>query len=304
MTRPQISEPKAATAGEDARRRLLAGIPVAERRMELAGIPTALLEGGEGPPLVLLHGPGEHAAKWFRVLPELLRRHRVVVPDLPGHGASGMPQGALEVEGVLAWLGDLIDRTGASVPVLVGQIVGGAIAARFAARHGERLGRLVLVDSLGLQPFAPAPEFGAALHAFLERPAEDTHDGLWQRCAFDLEALRARMGERWGPFAAYNLGRFREPGVRTAMLALMERFGFPAIPPEELERISVPTALIWGRHDLATPLRAAELASARYGWPLHVIENCADDPAVEQPEAFLQTLHAALGVHSARQVVV
>ena len=67
-----------------------------------------------------------------------------------------------------------------------------------------------------------------------------------------------------------------------------------AIPPAELARIAVPTTLIWGRHDLATRLRVAEAASARYGWPLHVIENCADDPRIEQPEAFLRALRLAL----------
>lgn len=75
----------------------------------------------------------------------------------------------------------------------------------------------------------------------------------------------------------------------------MEAFGMPAIPPETLAGITAPTSLIWGRHDLATPLTVAEEASARYGWPLHVIDDCADDPAIEQPEAFLRALHVALG---------
>ena len=72
----------------DARERLLAGIPVTERRLTLAGISTAVLEGGDGPPIVLLHGPGEFAAKWMRVIPDLVKSHRVVAPDLPGHGAT------------------------------------------------------------------------------------------------------------------------------------------------------------------------------------------------------------------------
>ncbi len=75
----------------------------------------------------------------------------------------------------------------------------------------------------------------------------------------------------------------------------MVQFGMVAIPPEELERITVPTSLIWGRHDLATQLPIAEAASARYGWPLKVIENAADDPPIEQPEAFLAALRIALG---------
>jgi pimeloyl-ACP methyl ester carboxylesterase len=75
----------------------------------------------------------------------------------------------------------------------------------------------------------------------------------------------------------------------------MEQLGVPAIPPADLARIAVPTTLIWGRHDRATPLSVAEAASSRYGWPLHVIENANDDPPVEQPEALLRVLRAALG---------
>lgn len=59
--------------------------------------------------------------------------------------------------------------------------------------------------------------------------------------------------------------------------------------------IAGPMPLIGGRHDLATPLPIAEAASARYGWPLHVIEHTADDPPIEQPEAFVRALRAALG---------
>jgi pimeloyl-ACP methyl ester carboxylesterase len=58
----------------------------------------------------------------------------------------------------------------------------------------------------------------------------------------------------------------------------------------------VSTTLIWGRHDLATRLEVAEAASARYGWRLHVIENAADDPPIEQPQAFLRALHTALAL--------
>jgi pimeloyl-ACP methyl ester carboxylesterase len=66
-----------------ARERLLAGLPVTERRCALAGVSTAVLEGGDGPPMVLLHGPGEFAATWLPVLPQLARTHRVIAPDLP-----------------------------------------------------------------------------------------------------------------------------------------------------------------------------------------------------------------------------
>jgi pimeloyl-ACP methyl ester carboxylesterase len=277
-----------------AREQLLAGVPVEERRLPLAGMSTALLEGGDGPPIVLLHGPGGNAGDWARVIPSLVATRRVIAPDLPGHGASEADAGRLDAELVLGWLGELIDRTCPSPPALVGSTLGGAIAARFAREREAQVDRLVLVDTFGLTAFEPAPAFGQALHEFLAQPGGSTYDALWRLCAHDLDAMRSAMGERWETFKAYNLERARTPAVRAALGALMDVFGGPPIPADDLEGIAVPTTLIWGRHDLATPLAVAEDAGARYGWPLRVIEGCADAPPIEQPEAFLRALRAAL----------
>jgi pimeloyl-ACP methyl ester carboxylesterase len=149
-------------------------------------------------------------------------------------------------------------------------------------------------DTLGLQPFRPAPEFGQALLGYLGDPDEATHDRLWERCAYDLGALRESLGERWALLKAYNLDRARAPGLAQVQHQLMADFGLPAMPGAELERISVPASLIWGRHDLATPLSVAQAAAVRYGWPLHVVDDAGDDPAMEQPEAFVQALDAAV----------
>ena len=289
-TRASASSPTAAMA----RHKLVATLPVTDRRYTLAGIGTAVLEGGEGPPLVLLHGPGEYGAKWLRVLPDLVATHRVVAPDLPGHGASDGVDPPLDRDTVLAWLDALIERTCPTAPALLGHIHGGAIAARFAARHGDRIRSLVLVDTLGLAAFSPAPEFGQALGAFVAAPDEDTHDRLWERCSFDLQALRAGLGERWDWIKAYNLAGARSPSLQPTQHALMEMFGLPPIPLDELARIVVPTALIWGRHDLATPFAVAESAARRFGWPLHVIDAAADNPPMEQPAAFVRVLRGVL----------
>jgi pimeloyl-ACP methyl ester carboxylesterase/ubiquinone/menaquinone biosynthesis C-methylase UbiE len=291
-------------SGEGTRERLLAGLPVTERRLRLNRVSTAVLEGGEGPPVVLLHGPGEYGAKWLRVIPYLVTTHRVIAPDLPGHGASEAIDGTPGVDRILGWLDDLIECTCPTPPALVGHILGGAIAARFAIDRSERISRLVLVDALGLAPFQPTPDFGLALAEFLSEPTEEAHDRLWRRCAFDLDTMRDRLGERWEWIKAYNLNRARTPGLQAVQHSLMEQFGIPAIPPADLARIAVPTTLIWGRHDLATPLPIAQAVSTRHGWPLHVIEDVGDDPPMEEPEAFLEALRAALGRSSGKAVVV
>jgi pimeloyl-ACP methyl ester carboxylesterase len=281
--------------GEEARQQLLAGLPVAEHRLTLAGIPTSVLEGGKGPPVVLLHGPMGNATHWMGLIPGLVATHHVIAPDLPGHGASGMAgDDQIDVHRVMVWLGELIARTCNTPTAMVGQLLGGAIAARFASNEGRRLSRLVLVDTFGLRPFQPAPKFGLALSTFLTLPTESTHTDLWEHCAFNLHALRQRMGTQWPSFEAYNLDRARTPSVQAALAALMDGFGVHEIASSELARIAVPTTLIWGRHDRATPLSAAEEASRRYGWPLHVIDDCNDDPPIERPEALLRVLRGVL----------
>ncbi|HEY1275966.1 MAG TPA: alpha/beta fold hydrolase [Thermoleophilaceae bacterium] len=285
----------------NARDRLLAEIPAEERHHEAAGIATAFLEGGDGPPIVLLHGPGEFAAKWLYVIPGLVATNRVVAPDLPGHGESGVPDGELDAERVLDWLDELIARTCPEPPVLVGHVLGGAIAARYACRRGARLDRLVLVDSLGLAPFRPAPSFGLAMVRFLARPSERSYERFMRRCSHDLDALQAQMGELWRPFEDYNLEGARSPVGKAALRALMKKVGTPVIPPGDLANIAVPTALIWGRHDLAIRPRIAEAASARYGWPLHVVDGVADDPPRDAPEAFIEALRDALAEQSEKE---
>jgi pimeloyl-ACP methyl ester carboxylesterase len=289
------------TAGNRHRALLLSGLPVAERRLQLAGVSTAVLEGGSGPPIVLLHGPGDFAGMWMRVIPNLVTTHRVVAPDLPGHGTSELADGRLDADGLRAWLSGLIDRTCPSPPVLVGHVLGGAIGARFAVNHSDRLSRLVLVDSMGLARFRPAPKFALALLAFLMRPTDRTYTRFMRQCSFDLDGLRHELGPRWEPFLAYSLERAREPNAKIAG-RLFREFGIPPISPDDLARIAVPTTLIWGRHDRANRLRIAQDATARYGWPLHVIENCADDPPRDQPLAFLEALRTALGTEKRQQI--
>jgi pimeloyl-ACP methyl ester carboxylesterase len=284
-----VTEP---CTGEDARARLLSGLPVCERRLQLAGVSTAVLEGGHGPPIVLLQG--ESAAVWVRVIPDLVMTHRVIAPDLPGLGASEVSDAPPDADTALKWLDELIDQTCAIPPVLVGKGVGGALAARFTIDHSDRVDRLVLVDTYGLDRFRPPPGMTLSFIGVLLRPSERGLQRSFRNyCFVDLDGVRAAMGERYEWMAAYALDRFRTPSVKAAMRSLFRQLA-STIPSEELDRIAVPTTLIWGRHDLAVRLNVAEAASIRYGWPLHVIENARDDPAIEQPTAFLEALYTAL----------
>lgn len=278
----------------DLRQRLLDSTPLTERHLDLDGVRTATVEAGDGPPILLLHGQGENWAVWLPVLDDLLTTYRVVAVDLPGHGASTPIDGRLDRDTVLAWLDRLITATGDEPPVVVGHLLGGAIAARYAVDHSDRLAHLVLVDTLGLGWFRPSPRFAIPMMRFMARPTERSRDRLFAQCFEDWDRTSGNFGEQWDDLLAYALDRAQQPQTQAALRALMPRFGMPPIPHRYLDRITAPTTLVHGRGDLQVDVALAEAASRRHGWPLHVIDDARDDPAAEQPERFVAALREAI----------
>jgi pimeloyl-ACP methyl ester carboxylesterase len=273
------------------RKALLEGLPVEERFLDLVGIKTCILEGGEGSTIILLHGPGESSVWWMQIVPDLVRTHHVVIPDLPDHGSSKMLHGSLSGDRIIRWLNELVGITSSSPPILVGHVLGGSIAVRFAVDYQEKINRLVLVDSLGLNKFRPSLRFAFGLVRFMFQPTEKNYDKFLPQCMYDTENLKIQMGEKWDHFIAYNLERANDSDQKSSLKMLMKEYGIPKIPDENLEILKVPTALIWGRHDRANKLKIAESASKRYGWPLYIIEDTRDDPKLEKPEAFIKAFY-------------
>jgi pimeloyl-ACP methyl ester carboxylesterase len=300
IRRHEVSEQAVVEIGVAAelRARMLAGTGIADRRIEASGITTAVLEHGAGEDVVLLHGPGEFAIGWVETILGLAPTHHVVAPDLPGHGASAVGTES-DVATMVEWLDALIAATCAGPPIIVGRVLGGALAARYCLGRLDGARRLVLVDTMGLSPFEPAPPFAEALHRFLATPSERSHAQLMEYCAYDFTAVRRRLGESWADISAYAVDRISDPARLQAIGALIAGFGVE-IPKTDLAHIDVPTTLIWGRHDMATPLRVAETANRALGWPLIVIDEAADDPGFDQPEAFLDALETAFTTGGAR----
>jgi pimeloyl-ACP methyl ester carboxylesterase len=270
------------------------GMPVTERRLELAGVSTSLLEGGQGPSIVLLHGQGGFKEMWGGMIPQLVRSHRVVAPDLPGLGQSKVRTATLDPSGMVEWLAELITQTCADPPTLVGASLGGTFAAHFAIQHGDRVRRVVLVDSGSLGRFRPALGVLIALIRYVRHPSPDTYDRFQRQVFFDPERVQAQRGDRADAFRGYHIDRTSQRSVRAANRELLRRMGVRRIPAEQLARIRVPVALIWGRNDRVMRYRIAENASARFGWPLYPLDECGHASVIERPDAFLAALRAAM----------
>lgn len=271
------------------RARLLHGVPVEEHRLDVAGTSTHLLDAGRGPSVVLLHGGIQcGGAYWGRVISRFAENHRVLVPDVPGLGESE-PRERLDATEFSHWLGALLQLTCTEPPTLVAHSLDGSLAARFAVGSGHLLDQLVLSGAPAIGPYRPPPGLLLAAIRSSQRPTEANFERFLRWPFLDADRTRQRDPEWFAAFSAYLRSRSAVPSVRRTMRQLI-RAGTRQVPDDELASITVPTALVWGRHDRMAPLRLAETAHAKFGWPLHIIENAGHVPFIEQPEAYLDAL--------------
>jgi 3-oxoadipate enol-lactonase len=133
-----------------------------EARVRAGGVELAYRSWGsaEAPPVVLLHALGEQSADWAPVATALAPWWRVYAPDLRGHGASDWP-GGYTIEQLVTDLDEFLDALGLDRVTLAGHSIGAPPAYLYAARHPDRVARLVLED--------PAPPWPRARRV-VERP--------------------------------------------------------------------------------------------------------------------------------------
>jgi pimeloyl-ACP methyl ester carboxylesterase len=163
---------------------------------------------------------------------------------------------------------------------------------------GDRVRRIVLVNSGGLGRARPAPGALVALVWYSMRRSPANFDRVIRYVVVDPQRIRNEWGERWAAFTAYDMDRTAQKKVRAADSQLLRRINMPRIPRDQLRDISVPVALIWARNDRITRFRIAEEASARFDWPLYPIDDSGHFLIGERPDAFLEALRAATGAPS------
>jgi len=280
---------------ETLRTRLLAGCAVRERCLELAGTSSLVLEAGDGPPLLLLHGGIEcGGVYWAKVIQPLAERHRVVVPDVPGLGESA-PFSRMDMAHFVDWFDALLCQMCREPPLLVAHSMFGTLAARFATQaRANALRGLVIYGAPGVARYRLP--FGLLLAAirFGIRPSRRSIERFAKWAFVPPEASRRPDREWFEALLAYDVACAKLAHVQRTMRQLIG-IGKKRIPDEELRRIAIPTALLWGRHDRMVPLRVAEEAHTRLGWPLHVVEDAGHVPHVDCPESFLRALRDAFG---------
>ena len=234
--------------------------------------------GGSGPPVVLVHGFTDRGSGWYRVVPHLVKDHRVVVVDLPGHGASPVPTGGLDfvalVEGVRAVLRDVV----ADEPVtLVGNSMGGWVGLRLAVENPELLRQLVLVNSAGL--WWPVPR---------ESVLPTNRAGVEAK----IFGITAGRGQEVPPLILDQLVNYHQ---RRQFGELFDSIRDDDYVDGRLSEVTVPADLVWGTEDPWFPVEYAERLASRYpGAELHLLDGCGHAPQVACVDELVSVLSEVL----------
>jgi pimeloyl-ACP methyl ester carboxylesterase len=115
--------------------------------LDIDGVSLHVEDAGQGTPVLALHGLGSSGRDWGEVTPELAARHRVIVPDLRGHGRSDKPAGRYDVPGYARDAAGLCDRLGVGRVHVVGLSLGGMIAFELALARPDLVRSMVIVNS-------------------------------------------------------------------------------------------------------------------------------------------------------------
>jgi pimeloyl-ACP methyl ester carboxylesterase len=274
-----------------------------QRWVRVHGRWTNVIEAGEGPPLVLVHGLGGSWRNWLETIPAFMGDRRVLAMDLPGFGASEMPARRISIPGYGRWLETLCEQLDVGTAPVIGSSMGGLITAELAIQVPERVERLGLIAAAGLTVQRPgngrllalvrrgrralrlyvgaAALVAARSDAFARRPA------LRRLLLARTIAHPERLGTA---LAAEQLRGAGKPGFLDALEAVMDY----AIR-ERLPGIACPTLIVWGDHDRMIPVGDADDFERLIRDTRKLIyHDVGHGPMLERPARFNADLRAFL----------
>jgi pimeloyl-ACP methyl ester carboxylesterase len=257
-----------------------------QRLAEIGGVRTRYFVGGEGPPIIIVHGLGGAAVNFTLLAPLLAERRRVLIPDLPGHGLS---QPFAEADGLTTYaehVAAVADAEGMLPAAVLGYSMGGVIALRLAVARPDHVSALLLVSAAGIVSATRRAQIWLTVTGAL-RPAL-----VFSRIRGTV-ARRPRL--RWGPFGLWGavdppalppeavIGFLEAPSqhtdVGTAGRALLKDD-----PREDLDRVRCPALLVWGARDRLVPLADGFEYARRLRAPIRTLPAAGHLVVGEQPE--------------------
>ena len=194
--------------------------------------------GRRGEPLVFVHGLGGSAENWRKLFPLVGREYLVYAPDLPGFGKTPLAPEGVDIRVHALYLERFLDALGYPRVTLVGNSLGGWIAAYFAVEHPERVKHLYLLNSAGLR-----------------------REGIQSPYTPDRATARLAAKRIWDcqvPLPNFVLDAIVQNAQRPAYASFIKHYARQEFLDPLLARIHVPTTIIWGTRDRLLPDSCAQ----------------------------------------------
>ncbi len=248
-------------------------------KMKLQGIDLEVRRKGRGPAMLVLHG-GNGPITGYPFADKLAEHFQLIEPVHPGFAGSNIPEHFDNLEDLVYLYLDLMDALDLKDAIVMGNSLGGWTAAEIAVRNSQRIGRLILVDSVGIKAG--------------DRDSRDRAD------IFALPVAELTRLTWHDPARAPNPSKMSEEEVQilASNRVALSMYGWdPYLHNPKLRyrlhRIKAPTLFIWGESDgLVTPAYGRAFSAMVAGSTLEVIPKAGHAPHLEQPDAFVQKVLA------------
>ncbi|HSF97775.1 MAG TPA: alpha/beta fold hydrolase [Ornithinibacter sp.] len=265
-----------------------------ERTVTLHGHTFSYSDSGSGPALLFIHGLLGSQRQWAHLVDRLDEDHRVIVPDLFGHGDSAKPMGDYSLGAHAATLRDLLDRLEIDRVTIVGHSLGGGIAMVFSYLFPERVERLVLVSSGGLgrevSPLLRSATLPGAEYVLPVIASGWMRDRL-ASAGRALQKVGVNPGsditQVWQGFTSLGDADTRRAFLATTR-AVIDPGGQSVTAHDYLpEAAPIPTLVVWGTKDRMIPAWHAASATASIpGCRVELFQGAGHFPHLDDPDRF------------------
>jgi pimeloyl-ACP methyl ester carboxylesterase len=243
----------------------------------------SFLKGGSGPAVVVIHGIGGHKEDWTALVAALAPSHTVYAIDMVGFGTSAKTAPEITIATQMASVIALLNAENIETADLVGNSVGGWVAAMIAASHSSRVGRLVLVDAAGFKAMFEGP------------PPVNFYPQTVEEMAKLLAFVRHDPQAHTKAFAEMALAAAQASGDAETAERVANGM-FISVRLEDLaERIAARTLVIWGAEDRLFPPMIADLVAGHIKGAQKVLIPAASHfPQLDNPSVFNAVVAAFL----------
>ncbi|TET42714.1 MAG: alpha/beta fold hydrolase [Dehalococcoidia bacterium] len=254
------------------------------KQVKVGKLDIRYLNGGEGDPLIVIHGGGGGASAWLQNAMDLSRYYTVYIPDLPGFGHSQSMSDNFSLSEFVAFLEEFSHNLGLKHFHLMGHSIGGCIALDYALKFPHKVRRLVLVSS-----FCLGKEIALWVR-FLSHPAFGR--SLGEAALAILKAARWLVRLFCGSFQFVNPVSRLKIDIGKSSMTLK---GQTRVLLSRLSELTVPTLLVWGAKDGIVPVSQAYAATQLIpNCQLQVFEGCGHSVYKQKAKEFSQLLASFL----------